>query len=430
MIPFQGEGSDVEELTWAQRSIWEAMKAAGRSIAIGGVMAMPQETTVEQIAGILRFAMCRHQSLRTRLRFAPDNRPLQVVSASGEVPLFIVDAEDDDDPAVVAEAIRARQELATFDYVSEWPVWMTVVRHKGQVSHMVAMYSHLAVDGEGIMALVADLSNSDDAPVAGIQPVALAREQRTPTAQRQSAAALRHWERVLRTVPPQRFRPCEDPREPRFWEMSCRSPALLAAVQAVSQRTSKDSGIVLLAAYAVAMARVTGISPSVAHIVVNNRFRPGFEGSVSNLAQYAPAVIDVLGVPFDEVVTKAWRASIAATKYAYWDTAAYHDLAAEINNERGVRVETACYVNDRRGASRNAVAAETSRQAILDALPLTERRWGNRFDWYDGLFFLQINDDPAAIAYSAWADTHHLAPAGLEAFSEQFEAVVIEAATS
>ncbi len=435
MIPFQGEGSGVEELTWAQRSIWEAMRAAGRSIVIGGAMAMPQGTTVEQIAGILRFAVSRHQSLRTRLRFAEDGRPLQVVSPSGEVPLYVVDVPDGEDPGEAAEVIRARQELATFDYVNEWPVWMTVIQHRGGVSHMVAMYSHLAVDGRGIGALVTDLSNMDDqsgafsAPVEGIQPVALAQQQRTPTAQRQSAAALRHWEGVLRTVEPRRFGPCHDAREPRFWEMCCRSRALLPAVQVVSGRTGRGSSVVFLAAYAVAMARVTGMSPSVAHVVVNNRFRPGFRESVSHLAQYAPAVIDVRDATFDEVVGRAWRASIAANKYAYYDAVAYHELADRIGRERGARVDTACYFNDRRGESRDAPAPESlSRQAILDALPLTQRRWGSRFDWYDGIFFLHIDDDPAGIAYVAWADTQHLAPADLEAFTHEFEAVVVEAA--
>ncbi|HZM74501.1 MAG TPA: condensation domain-containing protein [Candidatus Limnocylindrales bacterium] len=434
MIPFQGEGSDVEELTWSQRSIWEAMQAAKRSIVIGGVVAMPQESTVEQIGAILRFVMCRHQSLRTRLRFAPDGRPLQVVSPSGEVPLYVVDVADDQDPAAEAEAIRARQELGTFDYADEWPVWMTVVRHKGKVSHMVAMYSHLAVDGEGLAALAADLSNMDHpdgelgAPVEGIQPVALARQQRTPGAQRQSAAALRNWERVLRTVSPRRFGPCDDPQEPRFWEMICRSPALLHAVRAVAGRTNIDSGAVLLAAYAVAMARVTGLSPSVAHVVVHNRFRPGFGGSVSHLAQYAPVVIDVRNATFDEIVVQSWRAAIAANKHAYYDAAAYLELAARINGERGDRIDTACYFNDRRGESRHAAAGETSRQAILDALSYTERTWGSRFDWYDGIFFLQVDADPEAIAIAAWADTHHLAPADLETFTHHFETAVVEAA--
>src|SRR5262245_44373721 len=117
IVHFAGPGSDVEELNWAQRSIWESMKAAGRSIAIGGAMPLAAGTTVDDLAAILRFAMCRHPSLRTRLRFEPDGRPVQVVAGSGEIALTVVDVPDADDPAEAAEAVRARQELGTFDYV-------------------------------------------------------------------------------------------------------------------------------------------------------------------------------------------------------------------------------------------------------------------------------------------------------------------------
>jgi hypothetical protein len=433
IIRFHGPGSDVEELTWSQRSIWDSMVAAGRSIAIGGMVAMPAGTTVDQVATILRFATSRHQSLRTRLTFESDGRPRQVVSESGEIALTVVDVPDAGDPAATAEEIRARQELGTFDYVHEWPVWMSVVRHRGQVTHLVAMYSHLAVDGQGLAALVADLATMDPAtgesaaPVEGVQPVDLARQQREPAAQRQSAAALRYWEGVLRSIPPRRFRACHDRREPRFWELDCHSPALLLAVRTIADRNRAGTGTVLLATYAVAMARVTGVNPSVAQVVVSNRFRPGFAGSVSHLAQYAPAVIDVADATFDDVVARARRAAMAANKYAYYDAAACAELIARVGRERGQRIDTACFYNDRRDESRDAVGPRPSREAVLDALPDTTRRWGRRFDWYDGLFFLHINEAHGAISYTAWADTHHLSPVDLESFVRQYESVAIEA---
>jgi hypothetical protein len=435
IVRFAGPGSDVEELNWAQRSIWESMRAADRSIAIGGTMPLAAGTTVEDIAAILRFAMCRHPSLRTRLRFEPDGRPLQVVSGSGEIALAVVDVPDEADPAETAEAIRARQELGTFDYVNEWPVWMSVVRHRGRATHLVAMYSHLAVDGQGLAALVTDLANMDPstgeatAPVDGVAPADLARQQRTPAAQWHSAAALRYWEGVLRAIPPRRFRECHDRREPRFWELDCLSPALLLAVPAIAHRNRVSSGMVLLAMYAIALARVTGLSPSVAQVVVNNRFRPGFAGSVSHLTQYAPAVIDVRDATFDDVVGRARRASMVATKHAYYDAAACHELIARVGRERGERIDTALFFNDRRDHSRDAAEHRADLgSAIREALPRTVRRWGRRFDWYDGLFFLHINEADGAISYTAWADTHHLSPADLEEFVRQYEAVAVEAA--
>lgn len=447
-VPFEGEGSGEGELTWAQRSIWESMRSAGRSIAIGGAMALPAGTEVADMARVLRFAMSRHQSLRTRLRFRDDGTPAQVVSASGEATLAVVDVPDDGDPAGAAEAIRARQELGTFDYAAEWPVWMTVVRHRGAAAYLVVMYSHLAVDGNGIAALVEDLATMDprtgesSAAVRGIQPLDLARQQGTDASRRHSDAALRHWERLLRAIPAKRFpeladaglagaEPADaiaaDPGEPPFWELECRSPAMFLAMQSVMLRTGVDSNVVLLAAYAAAMARLTG-GVSVAQIVVDNRFRPGFAGSVSHLAQYCPVAIDALDCTFDDATTRAWQASVMAAKYAYYDAAACHELIAKVGGDRGEPVETACFVNDRRTRSRAASGLTPAPEDVEDALPGTTRRWGRRFDWYDGLFFLHVDEAENAIAYSVWADTRRLPPAGIEAFARHFEDVVVEAA--
>jgi hypothetical protein len=91
-------------------------------------------------------------------------------------------------------------------------------------------------------------------------------------------------------------------------------------------------------------------------------------------------------------------------------------------------VETACFVNDRRTGSRAASGLTPSPEDVEDALPGTVRRWGRRFDWYDGLFFLHVDEADDAVAYTVWADTRRLPPAGIEAFARHFEDVVVEAA--
>jgi hypothetical protein len=316
---------------------------------------------------------------------------------------------------------------------------MTVVRHQGAATHLVVMYSHLAVDGHGIAALVEDLATMDprtgesSEPVRGTQPLDLARQQGTDASRRHSDAALRHWERLLRAVPARRFdfggtgEDHSSPADPPFWELECRSPAMFLAMQSVMLRTGVDSGVVLLAAYAAAMARLTG-DVSVAQIVVDNRFRPGFAGSVSHLAQYCPVAVDVRDCTFDDATTRAWQASVMAAKYAYYDAGACHELIAKVSGDRGEPVETACFVNDRRTRSRAASGLTPAPEDVEDALPGTTRRWGRRFDWYDGLFFLHIDEADDAVAYSVWADTRRLPPAGIEAFARHFEDAVVEAA--
>ena len=40
-MPFQGEGTGVGELTWGQQGIWKTIQLTGRTMNLGGAMAMP-----------------------------------------------------------------------------------------------------------------------------------------------------------------------------------------------------------------------------------------------------------------------------------------------------------------------------------------------------------------------------------------------------
>src|SRR4051812_9257302 len=69
-VSFAGPGSGVEELSWGQREIWQAMVSQGSWFPIGGVKHLSPGITVDDIAARLRFIMERYQTARTRLRFA------------------------------------------------------------------------------------------------------------------------------------------------------------------------------------------------------------------------------------------------------------------------------------------------------------------------------------------------------------------------
>src|SRR3954470_11915801 len=71
-VSFAGPGAGVEELSWGQREIWQAMLSQGSWFPIGGVRRLPPGTTVDVVAGRLRYIMERYQSARTRLRLATD----------------------------------------------------------------------------------------------------------------------------------------------------------------------------------------------------------------------------------------------------------------------------------------------------------------------------------------------------------------------
>lgn len=434
LVPFHGEGSGVADLTWAQLGIWQTMRATGLSMNIGGTVAVPASTTVRAMETLLRYLVSRHQALRTRLRFDPDGTR-QVVSAEGELTLEVVDTDDEDDPAAAAEELRRRYESTPFAYETEWPVRMGVVRHGGQVTHVVVIYCHVAVDGFGIDAIVRDMANLDPAtgtttaPVPGLTPFELAAKQTTPAGRRQSEKSLRYWEQLLRSIPAQRFGVSDDPREPRYWEITHRSPAMQLAMELVAHRTGAGVGYVVLAAYAVALARLTGRSPSVAQLVVSNRFRPGCAESVSQLAQLSICAVDVVDATFDEVVGRAWSAATNAYMHGHFDPVALTAMLERVRADCG-DIDFSIIVNDRRtrnGGPPPPVELATP-QRLAEALPRSTSWWNRKVDVLDAALNISVDAAPDAVDVTICADTHRLAPAEIEALAVEMERVAVEAA--
>ncbi|GAA3304683.1 hypothetical protein GCM10020218_104700 [Dactylosporangium vinaceum] len=421
-VPFSGDGEGTGELTWGQFAAWRSMQVVEAVEWAGGVMPLEPGTTVADIATTLGFIMSRHQSLRTRL--STDMPPRQVLAPAGEIRLEVYDGGSD--PGARAAQIRDRYEAAPWDPAADWPVRMAVVADGEQARHLVALYCHMAIDGYGFEALIADLANLDPAtgralaPVEGVQPLELARAQQGRAARRQHDASLRYWERHLRAISPQRL-PVKRPPEPERWqEATLTSPALARAAETVAADAKVHSGTVLLAAYATVLARLSGEPVGAFRVVVSNRFRPGFAASVSNLAQAGLAVVDTAGADFDEVVARAWRAQLTAGMHAYYHPRDLWALVDRVAAERGVELDTMCYFNDRRRAS-----AQIPRAAALEQSTLT---WGPGSNEYDATCFLHVDAVPGGLALTWRVDTTAISPAMLEAGLRGIEEVVVAAA--
>jgi hypothetical protein len=216
------------------------------------------------------------------------------------------------------------------------------------------------------------------------------------------------------------------------------------AIRSIAARTGAESAHVLLAAYAVALARITGRNPSVAQVVVSNRFRPGFADAVAHVSQTGICVIDVAQCVFDDVVARAWKAATAAYLHGYYDGARHRQLLDDIAARRGEELDLSCYVNDRRSVYTPELGEPLPTEEDLQAaLPRTRLRWDRKLPTYDGSFFLHADSGPdsnvpgrivpdesglPAVYFAIWADTHRLAPAEIEACARELEAVTVEAA--
>jgi hypothetical protein len=312
------------------------------------------------------------------------------------------------------------------------------VSQDGAVRFAVFIYNHLMVDGMGLSALLRDLFTMDpvtrEAPaVTALQPLELAERQSTAaSARRQNELALRHWESVARAVSG-RQSAAADPRDPPYRQLWFRSPAGLLAMRAVAARWATDTGPVLLAASAVALGRVAGISPVALLSIVNNRFRPGLADAVTQLAQRSPCLLAVEGQSFEQVLAQAQRASLRAGMYGYLDPDECDRMLERVARERGVPIDLSHYYNDRRAPGSQepnpVTAAQESVSLISGLLPRTTVRWGGELRAQDNKFFLHVNDSPDALDLLICADSHFLGPAGLERCAREIEAVLVRAAT-
>jgi hypothetical protein len=430
-VPFKADppdGDAVDELTWGQREIWTAMVRQQWWLPIGYARAVPPGTTVEALVDEVRFMMSRFPTLRTTLRIEPDGSARQVVASSGEIEVEVVDAAGEEDPEQVADRVRQWYWDGEYDLVHGWPVWIAIIRHRGAPTHLVTVMSHLVLDAFGGMVMLEEVASRPDEPTA-MPPLEQVRWQSSPAGQRQNAGALRYWEKALRATPSRRFPQRHEPRSPRHWEGRFRSPAAHLALRVLAARTKVDASPLLLATWAIAMGRHTGINPVAVQVVVHNRFRPGLARSMSPLSQTGLVCVDLAGLSVDDAVRLTARQAIAAYKHAYYNPSDVDDLVARLAGERGEELDIACFFNDRRIEVRDQAAGPPpTPEEVSAALPHSTFEWTRRRDTSFERMFTHIEDVPDAMAITIAGDTHYMSPGDLEAVVRGMEAVAVEAA--
>jgi hypothetical protein len=441
----------VGELSCGQRNIWIPIRRHHTSLALGGARKLPAGVSIDDVAAQLRILVSRHQGLRTRVEFDPaaDRDARQVLSPSGEIGVEIVDSGiAGHDPAHAAEAVARRYRETEFDYQKEWPLRCAVITHQDVPSHLVCVFCHMSIDGFGMRAMLMDLLRRGEdrigmaahlaalsitSPAAsggnpGTPPLEQARWQASPDGQRVSDRALQHWERLMSSVPARRVVDGADPREPRHWIATSQSRAAYLAARAIADRLTLRTTTVLFAAYAVAFARAIGSNPVLAQIMVSNRLRPGLADTVSPVTQPGLAIIDVADATFDHVVRAAWRATMTASRYSYYDPYGQQALIDAMTQRRGEQMEVRCFFNDRRvQIGPEAVGPPPAPDELADALARTTLGW-DPTGQPDEPFFVDVENVPDTIAWSVRFDTNYVSPGRVETFLREMESILVSAA--
>lgn len=431
-VAFAGQGSGDGPMTWGQAEIWLTMTQKGW-LSVGGTLPLEPGTTVEAVAADLGFMLSRFPSMRTRLRFDDNGPPSQVLSASGRIALELYDAVGENGARELAAAVDAHYRTAPRDFENEWPVRMAVVRRDGVPAYQVVYSCHLVTDGGGAQIIGRDMAARDTEPPPGTEQLDLARWQHSAAGQRQSAASLRHWEKVLRAVEPRPFPPSGDQREPRHWMGELSSPALHTAVHAIADRTTAHPSSVLLALYAIALGRRGLLSPAVIRPQASNRFRPGLAGMVANLVHTGICVLETADNTVDQVVASAQRDAMSVDKHAYHDPAGLAELVSRDAARRGEGAApwdnySWAFLNDRRTYTHAGDSTPVTGEQLEREQARSTFHWPEKKDNPFEPLFLHIGGTADTIVLTLGADTHCLAPAGIEGLLRDMEAVAIAAA--
>ncbi|HZM74471.1 MAG TPA: condensation domain-containing protein [Candidatus Limnocylindrales bacterium] len=433
-VPFRGPGSGVGELSWGQADIWQAMVRQRNWLPMGGWKRLPPGTGIDEVVEDVSYVVSRYQPMRTRLRFT-DGRPQQVLFATGETHVDVIDGDScpEEDLDDLARRVQDWYQQTPYDFAGEWPLRVGVIRHHGVLTHHIAIMCHLVSDGIGADVIVREAVERPATPVSGMQPMEQARWQAGPAGRRQHAAAIRHWESVLRSVPPRRFPPTTERPEPRHWRGDFSSPALRLAVQALTARSNVDSTQVMLTVFALAMAHATGVNPVVLRPMVSNRFRPGLGDVVAMLAQWGLCSLDIAGLPFADALGAVGKVTMTAYKHAYYDPTEMAALVERIAAERGPGFEVGAYFNDRRRQTRHGFGGQPVPEPddIEKALPRSDFRWTiKQHDPFEPLIVHvdDFGDTGDALNVVIFMDSHIISPAMGEGLPRAMEEIAAGAA--
>ncbi|MFJ5736186.1 condensation domain-containing protein [Streptomyces microflavus] len=292
--------------------------------------------SVAELMRAVRVMVTRHEATRTRLNF--DGGP----GSSQEVMAAPRRSEDIERMVRVTDARRAPEvfaEVKRTDFAAdEWLPVRVVASTRGTAVREVAMVAdHAALDAWGIRVARDDLLRvlEGATPVEQVgQPLDDVAWERSPAGQRQSVRALEFWTsksralaEILTDAPPL---PATGLPGTDFASCSVASARVLHAARSVSAASTAPVSAVLLAAFAAAVAEVTGAPGVGVHAHAVNRHTEEARNSASNRFMRAPVVLRTRRRTLADLSADAYGQQLRGHVHADVDRPRLEELRAEI----------------------------------------------------------------------------------------------------
>jgi hypothetical protein len=436
-VAFTGGRRGSGPLTWGQRWMWEEAHWFGDEHAhlnMSLVMDVPRRCSLSEVLTAVRTMVQLHESLRTRFVPAADGTPRQVVAASGDLAVQVVDGPEDP----VSEQIRCleHQLWQPSFRPDDLPLRVGVVARGGSPLALVLIVFHLAADGWAVAQLREQLNQllrgePPDNLDIGIQPLDQAEYERGPGGRARATKSLGYWRRHLRDFPaPALPVRTPEPEVVRYREMYMESAALTIAARTLSQRHSVGVPTILLAVSVTLLGVLSGSRTYPVMLYCSNRIGAYSGAALGTFVQDVPIAVDLSGDTFADVVADAWSSSVSAYRYGEYDVVSMdhllHGVAGRSNRPCAVNL---AFGGPFSGTEASRTAPDSPEQAILRELPgtvimryreLEKDRKGRKL-------YLKAFDLPRATGITLRADTSVLSSQSMRCFLRDFERIVVEA---
>jgi hypothetical protein len=409
-------GAGAAPLTWAQRFMWEVIRAAGTGCAgFDFVLSreLPAPDGRSAAIEVLRAFLLRHPVLRTAVVVGADGIPVQHVRAAGSIPVVV--RREPLGPARLRDAVPGCTETD--------PVRALLLVDPDGGARLALRISHLATDGWGIRVLAEDLQAPAGTGRTTASPLDVARFEASPDGVAVQRRSIAHAASVYAACPPTMWPGRRRHPEPdRFWYGELRSSALRAALEELRQRRRVHRAGALTGALAAVAAAAAGLDSALLFMISSNRFDERWRRYPGQLSQEA-----ILHVPVRPTVTGTMRAGVVETmralRAARYSPGQLRLTARAAAAQRGVRF-------DGLGSAvvLNLLGDEpTRRERAVSPGPSTFR-WTRTTAVENLGFFLDVFETGEEVVLAARFDTARLDPAAAQRWLRTIEWAVVTAA--
>jgi hypothetical protein len=325
--------SGIGALSYGQLSVWRDIEGLPRErwheANTWSRWSVPEGVGTERVRQALRALGTRHPSLHTIYDLADPASPRQLTTA------FDVEISEGGGTAAMVAELQARP----FDLREDFGWRARIVTEGGRPTDVILVRHHMVADGwcDGVLEQDLRAFLRDPAPETATGPLDLAAWQHSEQQERARAAAAAHWEKVFTFGAGNGF-PGADPSGAGALQSTLRSRVAHAHATELAARTQTSLSSVVLAAYTLAVARVTGVDRLVAQSMCANRFHLQWRQVVTSMNQWTAAPLIAVD-DLEQHISRVHRAAMAAYRHGMYNV----DTVAALRS--GDAYEATCAYN-------------------------------------------------------------------------------------